>query len=151
MKKKSKVKDDNALAGPSSTANNTSSNASSESGISDSEEPPPYVERPPTPHPDMEPLEPIEYNDHRDFEFLQQFALRDRETKLQVPLRRLSLRGYNAITDISLNYINQLELELLDLTYTDITENAINLYLIDNPKCRVIHEKFCVCQPNLHF
>ncbi|EFA05610.1 uncharacterized protein LOC656609 [Tribolium castaneum] len=68
-----------------------------------------------------------------------------------VPLKRLSLRGYKKITNTALHYIKDLELELLDVTYTSITKDAIENYLVEHPSCRVLHEQFCTCPPNLHF
>ncbi|XP_044260930.1 uncharacterized protein LOC123008928 [Tribolium madens] len=68
-----------------------------------------------------------------------------------VPLKRLSLRGYKKITNTALHYIKDLELELLDVTYTNVTKDAIESYLVDHPSCRVLHERFCTCPPNLHF
>lgn len=68
-----------------------------------------------------------------------------------VPLRRLSLRGYSKITDTALQYIKNLDLEVLDLTYTNVSVKAIEDYLVEHPSCRIVHEQFCTCPTNLHF
>lgn len=70
---------------------------------------------------------------------------------IEVPLKRLSLRGYKGITDATLHYLHGLTLTLLDLTYTNVTVKGIRNYLAYHPNCRIIHERFCKCRPKLHF
>lgn len=69
--------------------------------------------------------------------------------KKETPLRRLSLRGFHRVTDVGLSYLQDLDLELLDLTYTGVTQAGIEKFLIDNPNCRIIHQKYCVCKPRI--
>lgn len=65
----------------------------------------------------------------------------------KVPLRQLSLRGFPKVTDHSLKYLEKLNLDLLDLTYTGVTLEGIEHYLIENPNCRIIHPNYCICKP----
>lgn len=62
-------------------------------------------------------------------------------------LHRLSLRGYRKITDRGLEYLKHLNMELLDLTYTTVTKEGIENFLVNNPNCRIIHPLYCVCKP----
>ncbi|KAG5891799.1 hypothetical protein JTB14_006190 [Gonioctena quinquepunctata] len=71
--------------------------------------------------------------------------------KRKIPLRRLSLRGYRRVTDVTLNYIANLEIELIDLTYTSVTKQGIENFLVHNPNCRVIHPLYCTCKPKNRF
>ncbi|CAG9770240.1 unnamed protein product [Ceutorhynchus assimilis] len=64
-------------------------------------------------------------------------------------LRRLSLRGYRAITDEALISIRNLNLDLLDVTYTRVTKEGISNFLVWNPNCRVLHPDYCVCKPRI--
>lgn len=73
-----------------------------------------------------------------------QIAQRDLK---QVPLRQLSLRGFSKVTDHSLKYLEKLNLDLLDLTYTGVTREGIEHFLIENPNCRIIHPNYCICKP----
>ncbi|XP_072381608.1 uncharacterized protein [Diabrotica undecimpunctata] len=68
--------------------------------------------------------------------------------KWKIPLRRLSLRGYKKISDNTLNYLKNLDIELIDLTYTSVSQKGIENFLVHNPNCRVIHPLYCVCKPN---
>lgn len=62
-------------------------------------------------------------------------------------LQRLSLRGYRKITDRGLEYLKHLNMDLLDLTYTTVTKDGIENFLVTNPNCRIIHPLYCVCKP----
>lgn len=73
------------------------------------------------------------------------------EGQQKVSIRRLSLRGYRRITDVTLYCLKHLNLELLDLTYTDVTKSGIEHFLSDNPNCRVIHHYYCRCKPRNPF
>ncbi|XP_030757286.1 uncharacterized protein LOC115883118 isoform X3 [Sitophilus oryzae] len=77
-----------------------------------------------------------------------QFRFRERPLR-KVSIRRLSLRGYRGITNTTLELIKNINLSLLDVTYTSVTKAAIEEYLIFNPNCRVVHENFCVCKPRI--
>ena len=66
-------------------------------------------------------------------------------------IRELSFRGYSHITDASLMQLRDLELDLLDVTGTSITEQGAQQFISYNPQCWFIHESQCVCRPNLHF
>ncbi|KAJ8951131.1 hypothetical protein NQ318_021575 [Aromia moschata] len=74
-------------------------------------------------------------------------TLQNKFEKKKLALRRLSLRGFRRITNRALDYIKHLNLELLDLTYTSVTEDAIEAFLISNPNCRIVHPAYCVCTP----
>ncbi|KAF7271814.1 uncharacterized protein LOC143193807 [Rhynchophorus ferrugineus] len=67
----------------------------------------------------------------------------------KVNLRRLSLRGYRQISDVALDFLKTINLDLLDVTYTGVTKEAILDFLSSNPNCRVVHEDFCVCKPHI--
>nr|CAI5848163.1 unnamed protein product [Callosobruchus analis] len=54
----------------------------------------------------------------------------------KISLRRLSLRGYKKVTKMALLYLRYLQIELLDLTYTSITKQEIENFLLYNPNCR---------------
>lgn len=69
----------------------------------------------------------------------------------KISLRCLSLRGYRRITDTTLNYIKHLNLELLDLTYTSVTREGIEKFLLENLNCRIIHQNYCRCKPKNPF
>lgn len=69
----------------------------------------------------------------------------------KISLRCLSLRGYKKVTDKSLFYLNHLNLELLDLTYTSVTKAGIEEFLLGNPNCRIIHHNYCRCMPKNPF
>lgn len=69
----------------------------------------------------------------------------------KVSLRCLSLRGYKRITDTTLQYIKHLNLELLDLTYTSVTKEGIESFLVENTNCRIIHQNYCRCKPKNPF
>ncbi|XP_060533887.1 uncharacterized protein LOC132706530 isoform X2 [Cylas formicarius] len=71
------------------------------------------------------------------------------ENDKKLKLRRLSLRGYRMITDAALSYIKNLNIDLLDVTYTAVTREGVEQFLAYNPKCRVIHKDFCVCRPRI--
>lgn len=66
-------------------------------------------------------------------------------------MRYLSLRGYNKVTDVSLQSLKHLFLDLLDVTMTQVTASGVRAFLQSNPNCRVIHETACKCGPKLHF
>lgn len=74
--------------------------------------------------------------------------LNDAQKDIKVPLRRLSLRGFNRITNYTLRCINNLDLDILDLTYTSVTVDGIKTYLKSHPLCRIVHEQFCTCLIN---
>ncbi|XP_074041955.1 uncharacterized protein isoform X2 [Leptinotarsa decemlineata] len=67
--------------------------------------------------------------------------------KRKICLRRLSLRGYRRVTDITLGYLANLEIELIDLTFTSVTKKGIENFLVHNPNCRVVHPLYCTCKP----
>ncbi|XP_019759132.1 uncharacterized protein LOC109537051 isoform X2 [Dendroctonus ponderosae] len=69
--------------------------------------------------------------------------------KDKLKLRKLSLRGYRKITDSALKYIQNLSLDLLDVTYTGVTREGIESFLNLNPNCRVLHQDYCICKPNI--
>ncbi|VEN49723.1 unnamed protein product [Callosobruchus maculatus] len=69
----------------------------------------------------------------------------------KISLRRISLRGYNKVTNMALLYLRYLQIELLDLTYTSVTKQEIENFLLYNPNCRVIHPMYCVCKPRNPF
>ncbi|KAJ8976594.1 hypothetical protein NQ317_005784 [Molorchus minor] len=71
--------------------------------------------------------------------------------KKKLQLHRLSLRGSKRITDAALHYIKNLNIDLLDLTYTSVTKRGIQYFLNSNPNCRIIHPSYCVCKPNNPF
>ena len=65
------------------------------------------------------------------------------------PIRCLSLRGFPDITDKTLNYISKLQLDMLDVTLTGVTEQGVKKYMKNNPECRVINEQCaCICRPH---
>lgn len=66
-------------------------------------------------------------------------------------LRRLSLRGYPCITDISLQFLMKFPLELLDVTHTNVTERGVRHFLSRHPQCIVLHESACLCSPEILF
>ncbi|XP_018324801.1 uncharacterized protein LOC108736746 isoform X2 [Agrilus planipennis] len=82
---------------------------------------------------------------HENIEIVRNFPVRE------IPLRRLSLRGFPNITNRSLIHIDELELDLLDVTKTKVTAEAVKSYLLLHPSCRVVHESACTCGPKLHF
>ncbi|XP_057653482.1 uncharacterized protein LOC130892240 [Diorhabda carinulata] len=71
------------------------------------------------------------------------------KVKWKIPLRRLSLRGYKNISDSTLSHLKNLDIELIDLTYTSVTKVGIDNFLVHNPNCRVIHPLYCVCKPKI--
>ncbi|KAK5638148.1 hypothetical protein RI129_012443 [Pyrocoelia pectoralis] len=66
-------------------------------------------------------------------------------------IKEISFRGCILITDVALKHLRHLELDLLDITGTNITQKAVEEFMTYNPRCWVIHESVCVCRPNLHF
>ncbi|KAI4455013.1 f-box-like [Holotrichia oblita] len=66
-------------------------------------------------------------------------------------IRKLSLRGYQKINDNTLDYLKGLKLDLLDITKTGVSRNAVAKFMRQNPTCRVLHESACTCLPNMHF
>ncbi|KAB0800649.1 hypothetical protein PPYR_06389 [Photinus pyralis] len=66
-------------------------------------------------------------------------------------LKEISFRGSVLITDASLVHLRHLELDLLDVTGTNITREGVQEFMKCNPQCWVIHESVCVCRPSLHF
>ena len=121
---------------------------------SETDEPPVKGQRPPTPHPDagMNSPENVVYKIvFEDAPIVHIENIRDVNKNMKVSLRRLSLRGHKKITNTTLQYIADLDLDLLDLTYTSVTYDAIQKYLQSHPLCRIVHERFCTCLPNLHF
>ncbi|XP_018565959.1 uncharacterized protein LOC108906990 [Anoplophora glabripennis] len=71
----------------------------------------------------------------------------NKHIKKKSRLRRLSLRGFRRITNVALDYIKNLKLDLIDLTYTSVTKEGIENFLAYNPNCRVIHPLYCICKP----
>ncbi|CAG9861193.1 unnamed protein product [Phyllotreta striolata] len=86
-------------------------------------------------------------NERVEFQILQFQDIPDSVKKCKIPLKRLSLRGYKKVTDFTLNYIKNLDIELIDLTYTSVTKRGIENFLVHNPNCRVIHPFYCICKP----
>lgn len=78
---------------------------------------------------------------------MQDQLLNQWENRKKIKLRRLSLRGYKEITNDALVCIQNLNLDLLDVTYTKVTKEGISKFLNLNPNCRVIHPSYCVCKP----
>lgn len=66
-------------------------------------------------------------------------------------LNTLSLRGYPKVTDVTLGYLDDVPLKLLDVTYTNVTAEGVNAFMIAHPECRVVHESACICAPRIHF
>ncbi|KAK4877953.1 hypothetical protein RN001_010459 [Aquatica leii] len=66
-------------------------------------------------------------------------------------LKELSLRGYTHVTDLTLMVLKDLDLELLDVTGTNITTEGAQQFMTYNPQCWLIHESACICRPSLHF
>lgn len=75
----------------------------------------------------------------------------NRERPLECCLKHLSFRGYDRVSDLTLTNIQNLHLELLDVTYTRCTRKGVLDFLKTNPNCRVLHKEFCVCLPKLDF
>lgn len=73
------------------------------------------------------------------------------ETVSTSNIKELSLRGYEDVTNDSLLYLKSLELELLDVTGTNVTLSGLRKFMLSNPLCRVLHKFACVCKPSLHF
>ncbi|KAJ8916050.1 hypothetical protein NQ315_010918 [Exocentrus adspersus] len=65
--------------------------------------------------------------------------IENKHIKKKSRLRRLSLRGFRRITNLALDYVKNLKLDLIDLTYTSVTKEGIENFLAYNPNCRVIH------------
>lgn len=65
----------------------------------------------------------------------------------EIAIKRLSFRGFTGITDLTLRYIEHLNLELIDLTDTCVTKKGIDRFLTVNPDCIVVHKDFCLCVP----
>lgn len=74
-----------------------------------------------------------------------------RHRKHEIQLKKLSLRGFSRITDETLRNLNDLELELLDVTHTGVTNRGVRNYILSHPHTRVIHESACVCGPRMEF
>lgn len=149
--KKHKKNEEEPQAGPSGLNNklSESSEKQDEPQLDEKLPPAPYV-------PVLANNEHVQQHEHFGIRDLPIFRIVNRvnvggRAENMVPLRRLSLRGYKNITDTALTYIKHLDLELLDLTYTSVSVNGINNFLVDHPVCRVVHEEFCSCPPNLHF
>ncbi|RZC42208.1 uncharacterized protein BDFB_004316 [Asbolus verrucosus] len=155
--KKLKTDTEEPVPGPSGL-NNVRPEINDESDSSDIDDYYPYMERPPTPHPDVAVNNPPnEKSDEyrriyfRDSPVVRIESLENLGKDNKVPLRRLSLRGYNKITNTALTYIKDVDLQLLDLTYTNVSVEGIDNYLVEHPACRIVHELYCVCPTNLHF
>lgn len=73
------------------------------------------------------------------------------DTKTRTAIKKLSLRGFGRITDCTLDYLNALKLDLLDVTRTGVSVGAVANFIRQNPMCRVLHESACTCLPNMHF
>lgn len=73
------------------------------------------------------------------------------DLKARCKLNRLSLRGFPRITDASLHYLKDIHLDLLDVTYTNVTAQGVRDFMMIHPDCRVIHESACICGPRMHF
>lgn len=71
--------------------------------------------------------------------------------KSQVEIRKLSFRGYRTVDDSCLDAVKHLNLDLLDVTQTSVTNKALHRFMLSNPQCRLVHENACVCEPRLHF
>ncbi|XP_071053300.1 uncharacterized protein [Onthophagus taurus] len=68
-----------------------------------------------------------------------------------VSLKKLSLRGCDGVTNKTLEFLKHLNLLLLDITGTKVTEEGIQKFALENVDCRIIHETMCRCRPKLHF
>lgn len=80
------------------------------------------------------------------------FRVREEPTKKHPSyLKEISFRGCVFITDVCLINLRHLELDLLDITGTNITREAVQEFINCNPQCWVIHDSVCVCRPSLHF
>lgn len=66
-------------------------------------------------------------------------------------LNTLSLRGYPKVTDFALQYLKDVSLKLLDVSYTNVTAKGVIDFMTMHPNCRVIHESACTCGPRIHF
>lgn len=73
----------------------------------------------------------------------------NRETTSNI--HELSFRGFINITDKGLELLKEMDLSVLDVTGTSVTEQGLQNFIMYNPHCRVLHEKACICQPILHF
>ncbi|XP_066144971.1 uncharacterized protein [Euwallacea fornicatus] len=80
---------------------------------------------------------------------IQEELLNQEESQHKISLRRLSLRGYRGITDEALVCVQNLNLELLDVTHTAVTRDGVAKFLTLNPNCRVLHPSYCVCKPRI--
>lgn len=78
-------------------------------------------------------------------------CFRPPDLKARCRLNRLSLRGYPRITDTSLQYLKDIQLELLDVSYTNVTARGVRDFMVVHPDCRVVHESACICGPRMHF
>lgn len=76
---------------------------------------------------------------------------RPQNVKIESRLNSLSLRGYPGVTDSCLEYLKEINLELLDVSYTNVTARGVRNYMMVHPNCRVIHESACTCGPRMHF
>ncbi|XP_065169383.1 LOW QUALITY PROTEIN: uncharacterized protein [Atheta coriaria] len=65
----------------------------------------------------------------------------------QVALSALSLRGSKRVTDHGLESLRQLDLSLLDVTGTAVTQAGVAAFQARMPGCRVVHETACTCRP----
>lgn len=57
-------------------------------------------------------------------------------------------RNFNRVTDRVMQNLSGIRLELLDVTRTSISAEAVKRFLLVNPDCRVIHESTCRCKPD---
>ncbi|XP_044764318.1 uncharacterized protein LOC123320892 [Coccinella septempunctata] len=75
----------------------------------------------------------------------------NKDKSLKCGLKQLSFRGYDRVSNLTLRNIENLHLDLLDVTYTKCTKKGILDFLRINPNCRVLHKEFCVCKPRMDF
>lgn len=78
-------------------------------------------------------------------------CFREPEQKPRSQLGMLSLRGYPKVTDAALHYLRDVDLELLDVAYTNVSAMGVRNFMTLHPNCRVIHESACTCGPRMHF
>lgn len=78
-------------------------------------------------------------------------CFRAQDPKVCCRLNKFSLRGYPKVTDASLQYLKDINLELLDVSYTNVTAKGVRDFMMVHPNCRVVHESACICGPSIHF
>lgn len=82
-----------------------------------------------------------EHPENRRYNAFQIRRIQDDDPKNETNLKILVARGYEGITDTGLQYLNAINLKVLDLTGSSITAEGVQSFHLTNPDCLLIHSQ----------